>query len=126
MDRGTSIVKNTFEETETDTLYLLMSSSIHSWCTGSGSRIATYRTKLLSFPTPVNFSIARVLLEKYSENSKFSLFDSETSRHSRVVKNDLGFRLPFLRREREWFAEVQNDSQINAIELENSAEGLKG
>ena len=123
---GTSIVKNTFEETETDTLYLLMSSSIHSWCTGSGSRIATYRTKLLSFPTPVNFSIARVLLEKYSENSKFSLFDSETSRHSRVVKNDLGFRLPFLRREREWFAEVQNDSQINAIELENSAEGLKG
>lgn len=75
---------------------------------------------------PINFSIARVLLETYSENSKFSLFDSNAMRHSRTVRNELGFRLPFLRREREWFAEVQNDSQINAMELDNSAEGLKG
>lgn len=122
----TSVVKNSFEETVTDTLYLLTTSSIESWCTGKSSRIATYRTKLLSFPVPINFSIARVLLETYSENSKFSLFDSDAIRHTRTVRNDLGFRLPFLRREREWFAEVQNDSQINAIELENSAEGLKG
>ena len=122
----TSVVKNSFEETVTDTLYLLTTSSIDSWCTGKSCRIATYRTKLLSFPVPINFSIARVLLETYSENSKFSLFDSDAIRHTRTVRNDLGFRLPFLRREREWFAEVQNDSQINAIELENSAEGLKG
>ena len=122
----TSVVKNSFEETVTDTLYLLTTSSIDSWCTGKSCRIATYRTKLLSFPVPINFSIARVLLETYSENSKFSLFDSNAMRHSRTVRNELGFRLPFLRREREWFAEVQNDSQINAMELDNSAEGLKG
>ncbi len=122
----TPVVKNTFEETVTDTLYLLTTSSINSWCTGSRSRIAVYRTKRLSFPVPVNFSIARVFLETYSENSKFYLFDSEAIRHFRIVRNDLGFRLPFLRREREWFAEVQNDSQINAFELENSAEALKG
>ena len=120
----TSKVLFTVEDNLNDILYILFSKSLWSFGTGEENRNAVYRTKIIVLPYALDFSVARVQLKSYGSESMFHLFSSSAD-ISLPIRSDTGFRIPVMRREKEWFAELRNDDLIYSLEMADSMMELK-
>ena len=114
----------TVEDNLNDILYILFSKSLWSFGTGEENRNAVYRTKIIVLPYALDFSVARVQVKSYGSESMFHLFSSSAD-ISLPIRSDTGFRIPVMRREKEWFAELRNDDLIYSLEMADSMMELK-
>lgn len=114
----------TVEDTLNDTLYLLHSNVLWSFGTGTQFRLAAYRSKVIELPYAKAFSVSRVKLKTYNEDSLFRLFSSNAE-FEVPLKMDTGFRIPVMRREKEWFAEIRGRDVIRSLELADTVMELK-
>jgi len=114
----------TVEDSWNDILYVLLAGSLWAFGTGDGNRKSVYRTKIIVLPYARDFSVARVHLKNGDSDSLFHLFSSSGD-VSIPVRSDTGFRIPVMRREKEWFAELRNDDLIYSLEMADSMTELK-
>lgn len=114
----------TVEDLLNDTLYLLHSGALWSFGTGTQFRIAAYRSKIIELPYAKSFSVSRVTMKAYGADSLFRLF-SLNGNFETALKSDTGFRIPVMRREKEWFAELRGRDVIRSLELADTVAELK-
>lgn len=129
-----------YSDIKTDTLYL---NSNRSWRTANSFKRIKWRSKILSSNRPFAFSAARVILSPPVGNNgvlrlyslsrdsittptvDFTNFNSLPCHSNLAVEialpeNERSFRLPIMRKELEWVAELETESKVISIELATS------
>lgn len=135
-----TVATDVYSDIKTDTLYL---NSNRTWRTAEGFKRSKWRSKILSSNRPFAFSAARVILSPpVGNNGVLRLYslsrDSVTTPtadftnfnslpcHSKLAveialpENERSFRLPIMRKELEWVAELETESKVISIELATS------
>lgn len=101
----------------------------------------TWRSNIVSFDRPVSFSAARVSLDMHDDvdctlniySVKGATYSDNDITHTPCnavlvcemdVTSNKAFRLPVMRREREWFFEIISNTKVNSVEIATSMSDL--
>ena len=97
------------------------SNNLYEWNEGSTNLSMAWRTRPI-LSAPMTFAAARVQAERYPVT--FELYVDETLKHTKVVANNLAFRLPAGFLGRKWQVRISGDSYVNGVFIASSLEEL--
>ena len=115
-----------YYEIEDDTLYLAQGTSLVKWDSGTENKTATWKSKKFSLDRPANFSCAKIIASDYSittGNVILRLYANDALVYTGTIpasQINLSFRLPVMRKERDWEIEVETTVNIDKLILTQS------
>ncbi|OGV36156.1 MAG: hypothetical protein A2020_12185 [Lentisphaerae bacterium GWF2_45_14] len=115
-----------FYEIEDDSLYLAQTTSCVKWEGGTENKTSIWKSKKFSLNRPANFSCAKIIAADYSittGNVILRLYTNDTLVYTGTIpaaQINLSFRLPVMRKERDWEIEVETTVNIDKLILTQS------
>ena len=115
-----------FYEIEDDSLYMAQSTNCYKWEGGTENKTAIWKSKKFSIPRPANFSCAKIIASDYSittGNVILRLYANDVLVYTGTIpasQINLSFRLPVMRKERDWEIEVETTVNLDKIILTQS------
>ena len=103
-----------YSDLETDTLYVVQSTTLKSFNTGS-NKTATWKSKEFDFPGQVTFNMARVTAASYPVTLK--VYAEESLIHTQTVTDNNVFRLPAVLSQRAWEFQVESAYEVEEVAL---------
>jgi hypothetical protein len=111
-----------YSDLEDDTLYFATGTSLMSWVAGSTKRTATWRSRIWSITRPMSWSVIRVRADAFPVTVR--LYAAGVQVFERAVASDRAQRLPVLRDEMEWEAEIIANTNVHVVMLSTSMSEL--
>ena len=126
IENGMQITTNTagtaqamYTDDEDDTMYYVIGDEILSWATSSEVMTGRWKSKVFMFDRPQAFTSCQVSARSYN-NIAIKIWAGSTIIVDRNVYDNLSFRIPAGRPEREWQLQITTEDTIDDIQLSSS------
>jgi hypothetical protein len=107
----------------TDNLYYYVDGEIYKWNTGDDLQY-TWKSKLVTFPAPVNISFCQVESNGYPVTCK--VYGGGELIHTETVASREPFRLPSGFKTKDWEVDVEGTAEVFQISLASTRQELRG
>lgn len=126
IENGMQITTNTagtaqamYTDDEDDTMYYVIGDEILSWATSSEVMTGRWKSKVFMFDRPQVFTSCQVSARSYN-GIAIKIWAGSTVIVDRNVYDNLSFRIPAGRPEREWQLQITTEDTIDDIQLSSS------
>lgn len=113
-----------FNDVRNDSLYIAVDSQIQKWDGEEGTSLEySWKSKVFETPKPLNFGFAQVLLEDGSVT--LEVYAGGTLRYTKVITDDLIFRLPSGFLEKYWQIRIAGTGTVRGVLLAQTIQELQ-